>query len=58
MSNVENSDYRHAHAQDLRRRRDALPGIALFLKEHPGGRPLLVGEDGIPLERFLSQQIS
>jgi len=40
------------------RRRDALPGIALFLKEHPGARPLLVGGDGIPLERFLSQQFS
>ena len=40
------------------RRRDALPGIALFLKEHPGARPLLVRGDGIPLERFLSQQFS
>lgn len=40
------------------RRRDALPGIALFLKEHPGARPLLVGGDGIPLDRFLSQQFS
>ena len=58
MSNVENSDHRRAHAQDLRRRRDALPGMALFLKEHPGAHPLLVGGDGIPLERFLSQHFS
>ncbi|QAA75926.1 MAG: ATPase [Candidatus Bipolaricaulis sibiricus] len=40
------------------RRRDALPGMGLFLKEYPQARPLLVGGDGIPLERFLSQDVS
>ncbi|MBC7092525.1 ATP-binding protein [Candidatus Bipolaricaulota bacterium] len=40
------------------RRRDALPGITRFLKEHPKASPLLVGEDGIPLERFLAQNVS
>ena len=37
------------------RRREALPGIALFRKEYPRARPLLVGGDGLPLERFLSR---
>ncbi len=40
------------------RRRDALPGIGLFLKEYRAAHPLLVGGDGIPLDRFLSQRIS
>lgn len=39
------------------RRREALPGLDRFLKEHPRARPLLVGEDGIPLERFLTRNV-
>jgi predicted AAA+ superfamily ATPase len=39
------------------RQRGALPGITLFLKEYPRARPLLVGEDGVPIERFLAQDV-
>ncbi len=35
------------------RRRDPLPGIDAFLNRFPSARPLLIGGDGIPLERFL-----
>ena len=31
----------------------ALPGIAALLTAHPRLRPLLVGAEGIPVERFL-----
>lgn len=34
------------------RRKDALPGLAAFAKEHRGARPLLVGTQGLPLEEF------
>jgi hypothetical protein len=34
--------------------RDSLPGIETFSKEFPATRKLLVGSDGIPLDRFLS----
>jgi predicted AAA+ superfamily ATPase len=37
--------------------RDALPGLAAFVKAHPGARPLLVGGDGMPLEDFLAQPV-
>jgi len=36
------------------RRKSTLPGMAAFRKEYPRSRPLLVGADGVPLERFLS----
>lgn len=50
---------KHLLAIEVRsdRRRDALPGLDRFLKEHPRARPLLVGEDGIPLERFLTRNV-
>jgi hypothetical protein len=35
------------------RRRDALPGLDLFVRRHPAVRRLLVGADGIDLEDFL-----
>lgn len=34
------------------RARDAIPGIGLFLKRHPGARAYLVGGDGMRLEEF------
>lgn len=37
--------------------RDALPGLAAFVKAHPGAHPLLVGGDGMPLEDFLAQPV-
>ncbi len=40
------------------RRRNALPGMGRFLKAYPRARPLLVGEEGIPLEQFLSRDVS
>lgn len=36
------------------RRKDGLPGVAAFRKEHPSARPLLVGCQGLPLEEFLA----
>ncbi len=35
------------------RRKDSLPGLAAFAKEHSPKRTLLVGGQGIPLEEFL-----
>lgn len=35
------------------RRKGTLRGMAALLKAHPRARPLLVGAEGIPLERFL-----
>lgn len=35
------------------RRKDTLPGLEAFSREF-GGRPLLVGGQGIPLDEFLS----
>ena len=37
------------------RRREALPGMAAFLRFCHGARPLLVGGDGIPVETFLEK---
>lgn len=34
-----------------------LKGLAAFSEAHPGARTLLVGGDGIPLERFLSRPV-
>lgn len=34
------------------RPRDAIPGVALFLKRHPGARAYLIGGDGMQLEEF------
>ncbi len=39
------------------RRRESLPGIAEFTKIYPTSRSLLVGGDGIPVERFLAQSV-
>lgn len=39
------------------RRREALPGLDRFLNEYPRARPLVVGEDGVPLERFLTRNV-
>ena len=36
------------------RRKGTLPGIAAFMKTHRRVRPLLIGAEGIPLERFLT----
>jgi uncharacterized protein len=40
------------------RRRDALSGLAAFTETFKPNSTLLVGADGIPLERFLSQPVS
>lgn len=37
------------------RRKDRLPGLGAFRKEHPRARPLLVGAQGIPVEEVLSR---
>lgn len=39
------------------RRRDSLPGLAAFARAFRPRRLLLVGADGIPLERFLSRPV-
>ncbi len=39
------------------RRRESLPGLDRFLKEYPRARPLVVGEDGVPFERFLTRNV-
>ena len=36
-------------------RPDRLPGLAAFLRRHPGARPLIVGTGGMPLEEFFSR---
>lgn len=35
----------------------AVPGIESFIREHPGARPLLIGEGGVALEEFLRWEI-
>jgi hypothetical protein len=40
------------------RRRDSLPGLAAFARAFQARRLLLVGADGIPLERFLSRPVT
>lgn len=39
------------------RRREALPGLAAFLEAFPKSRPLLVGADGVTVERFLARRV-
>jgi len=39
------------------RRRESLPGVAEFTKTCQPSRSLLVGGDGIPMERFLAQSV-
>ncbi len=40
------------------RRKGALPGLAAFTQRFPAARPLLVGADGIPLDRFLRTPVT
>ena len=40
------------------RSRDGLPGLAAFTEAYPATRKLLVGGDGIALEKFLSQPVA
>lgn len=38
-------------------KKTALPGIAKFLELYPHAKPLLVGENGIKVETFLSDNV-
>lgn len=40
------------------RRRESLPGLAAFCSAHPNARPLLIGGEGMKLDRFLSFTIA
>jgi hypothetical protein len=39
------------------RKRESLPGIEAFTSTFPRSRPLLVGEDGISIEEFLTKPV-
>lgn len=39
------------------RRRDSLPGVAVFIDQFKGSRSLLVGGDGIPVAEFLTRPV-